>query len=475
MPRLKTLHLDDFTLLRYTASDLDDIERRSAEQHLETCAACSDSLRQIEQLHEELERCAREGSLRRDLPPEDPFHARPEAANHRLSASRPDAEELAARAFAASEQAGAESVRVLQAARSSTGELAAVLSGLSFSDAADRYALLYALQEAGGQIAESPVRALAFAEEALNRLRRDPSPSDSASAEVEAVLPLLTLFAQAHFLAGQASIWIGEFERAGTHIQIAYRGFAGSTGDEVNLALVEHLESQRRSFSGRAEEGLVLARRAAASFESLGLEDSLARAQVSQGIALSMLGRDEEALEAFRAALPVFENQALWSNYVGAVNSVGACLVKLGRLDEARREYARALRRCSREEHRSLVPFIRHGLATVLFSAKHYREAALAFSRSARLFRDLGLRANALTSSLFETESWALSGDLTRASHRLEILRKEVARESALDPSVRRQIEGALSGQVPDIQKIADLRKNAEEILRGQLLSEAAH
>jgi len=474
MPRLKTLHLDDFTLLRYAASDLDDIERRSAEQHLETCAACSDSLRQIEQLHEELERCAREGSLRRDLPPDDPFHARPEAANRRLSASRPDAEELAARALAASEQAGAESVRVLQAARSSTGELVALLSSLSFSDAADRYALLYALQEAGGQIAESPVGALRFGEEALNRLRRDASSSVSTSGEAERVLPLLTLFAQAHFLAGQASIWIGEYERAGTHLQVAYRGFAVSTGDEISLALVEHLESQRRSFAGKAGEGLVLARRAAATFESLGLEDSLARARVSEGNALFFLQRDQEALEAFRAALPSFERGELWSNYVGCLNNLGECLFKMGRLDEARREYARALRRVARERQPAWVAFIRHGLANLLLSAKRYREAAISLSQAARLFQELGLAANALTASLLEIETWALSGDVVRAGHRLELLRKEVGRYEQLDSSLKRRLEEALTRENADFQRVSEVRRHVGEMLQEQLWRESS-
>ncbi len=472
MSELSRPHLDDFTLLRYTAGDLNDFERRTATRHLEACAVCSSVLREIDQLDRELKvltadrEACREWELT-DLPPGDPFRSRPEMPSRDASLGTAHAGNLAARALAASERAAGDSLRILDAARESQKSLVALLATLSLSETADRFALLYALQESGRQIAESPVRSLILAEEVLSHLRHA-RPASPAAAEAERVVPVMSVFGQAHLLAGQACVWTGEFEKARIHFQLAYRAF-GRVGDEVSLASVEYHESERRSFTGQGKEGLLLARRAAATFESLGLEDSLARAQVTEGLALFDIGRQEEALGAYRLALPVFEKRKLWSNYVGALNSIGTSLLKVGRINEARREYARALKRFSREQHRSFLAFIRQGLAEILFSAGRYREAATSLAQAIRLYGQCGLFANSLTASLFEIESWARSGDLVRARHRLEIFRAEVARHSALDPSVARQIEEALSGANPDFERIAELRQQAERLLQERL------
>jgi tetratricopeptide (TPR) repeat protein len=233
----------------------------------------------------------------------------------------------------------------------------------------------------------------------------------------------------------------------------------------VSLAATEMLEAERRFFVDGGEEALALARRARATFESFGLEDSLARARAVEGMALFRLGRAEEALEAFRGTLGVFEARSLWSNYVSVLNNVSVCLVKLGRLDEARREYARALRRLSRREHRSIVAFIRHGLAEVLFAAGHYRQAARSAARARRLYDDCGLRANALKAWLFEVQSWARGGELARAREAYEGFRASIAADQSLDPSVTRQIEEALSGLDPDFRNIDELRQQAETVL----------
>ena len=111
--------------------------------------------------------------------------------------------------------------------------------------------------------------------------------------------------------------------------------------------------------------------------------------------------------------MPLFEAHGLWTNYVIALNNAAVCLrQELGRLDEARREYARALRQLSRQENASILAFVRHGLAEVLFAAERYREAARALGQARHLYTgECGLRANALTAWLFEVESWARSGD----------------------------------------------------------------
>jgi tetratricopeptide (TPR) repeat protein len=464
MPELKS-HLDDFTLLRYTAGDLERVERDLAARHLDACPACSDLLKELRRLNAGLQDLAGDtGAFGEpeslELSPGDPFRRRPEI----IRPVRRGSDRLVERALAASERGVEGRERILEAVQDPR-RLTAALGRLSLSDAGDRYALLYALQEAGQRIAESPVRARRFAEEALTQLRhRDAAGHGAEDAAVERMVPQLGLLGQAHLLAGQACNWMGEYEVAQTHLQLAYQSFARG-GDEVSLALVEIFESQRRFFVGHGEEALVLARRAAATFEAYGLEDTLARARGSEGMALLRLGRAEEALEAYRGALAVFEGRSLWSNYVGMLNNVAVCLVELGRLDEARREYARALRRLSRKEHRSFLAFIRHGLAEVLFAAEHYREAARSLAHARRLYDECGLRANVLTAWLFEAESWARSGDLARARDALEACRGRIAKDRSLDPSVARQVEKALSGLDPDFRNIAQLRQQAEAIL----------
>jgi len=461
-------HLDEFTLLRYAASDLDGQERETAGDHLHVCERCAAALGAMEELDRELRAIARDVGDAEGLNPSDPFSRRPETPlRSRPAAPAPAGESLAVTALEASERAIKESGRILEAAKGSAAELASFLSGLSFSDLTVRFALLYALQEAGLGIAESPMRSLGLALAALDCLRKEKA--EDSPTPVGRVLPLRAVAAQAHLLAGQGRNWTGELEQARFHFGNAYRAFGESTGDETNLANVELCESQRRAFAGDPVAGLSLAGRARATFEELELEDYVARARVVEGISLSKLGRQSEALEAYQSALPVFEKRELWSNYVGAVNSLGACLSSLGRLDDARREYARALKVVSRQRHAAWVGYIRNGLALVLFQAGNYRGAALAFLQTSRLFRDVGNIANALTASLYEIESWALCGQPARAAQRFEIFRTEVARHNALDPAIVRQLEAALRGGDPNLEEVAVLRRSAGQMLRERL------
>ena len=463
---LKTPHLDDFTLLRYVADDLDDTEREKVAEHLEACAACKGTCDEIEELDRELAALAQDGDSRRDfeiedLPEGDPFRRRPRIAA-RARRHPGDPAELAARAVAASEEGAALSTVLLDAAKTSAQELQAVLARLEISDPAHRFALLYALQEAGKQIAENPTRFLGFAESVATNPAVGAAGSDAS--DVETMVPVASLFGQAHQLAARACLWSGNLAKAASHLTLSYSAFA-MCGDEAALARVELVESQRRFFAEDGQAALALARRAIATFEILGLEEERARGFVTEGMALFQLGKAEEALSCFRRALPVFEERGLWSNYVGAVNSASHCLIKMGRLPEARREYARALRRLSRDRHHSWIPFIRKGLAESLFAAERYREAAVASGQAARLYREDGQISRSLMASLFEIESWARSGQLSRAQHRLELFREEIARHGMLDSTLQRLIDEALSGASPDFREIARLRQSASEAL----------
>jgi len=460
-------HLDDFTLLRYTAADLDAAERGAVDEHLDGCGRCSVVLESLAKLDEELRALVRNTSATDELDAADPFARRPEAAPPPAARPAREFESLAAAALEASETGGKESGRILEAAKGSAEELARFLSGLSLADLTVRFALLYALQESGRGIAESPPRALALALSVLELLRGD-RPEDP-STSTGRILPSKAIGAQAHLLAGQARTWSGELEKAKSHLEQAYAAFGDSTGDDTSLANVELGESQRRAFAGDPTGAFVLARRARATFEEMGLEDYAARGRVAEGICLMKLDRLEEALEAYRSALPVFQKHGLWSNYVGAVNAIGVTLWQLGRLDEARQEYARSLKVISRKEHAALVGYIRNGLALVLFKAGHYRDAAIAFLQTSRLFWEVGNIANALTASLYEIESLVLGGEAGRAARRFEIFRADVARHDALDPAIVRQLEAALSGSHPDLEEVAALRESAGQMLRERL------
>jgi tetratricopeptide (TPR) repeat protein len=460
-------HLDDFTLLRYTAADLDATERAAVDEHLDGCARCSVVLESLAKLDEELRALAKSASATDGLDAADPFARRPEAAPRPAARPAGEFESLAVDALEASEKGGKESGRILEAAKGSAEELTRFLSELSLADLTVRFALLYALQESGRGIAESPPRALALALGALDLFRGDRE--EDLSAPAGRILPPKAIAAQAHLLAGQARTWSGELEKAKSHLEQAYAAFGDSTGDDTSLAIVELGESQRRAFAGDPESAFVLARRAGATFEEMGLEDFVARGRVAEAICLMKLDRLEEALEAYRSSLPVFQKHGLWSNYVGAINAAGATLSLLGRLDEARREYARALKVVSRKEHAAWVGYIRNGLALVLFKAGHYRDAAIAFLQTSRLFWETGNIANALTASLYEIESLALGGEAGRAARRFEIFRADVARHDALDPVIVRQLEAALSGSHPDLEEVAALRESAGQMLRERL------
>lgn len=462
-------HLDDFLLLCLTVGELEEPERQAATQHLEACSDCSELLGEVRGLDAGFQVLAAEDSDAfadpegLELPAGDPFRQRPElSAPARDRSLAPD--QVVELAVDASRR-GADGRGPFLDAIFEAGSPGAALDRLSLSEGADRFTLLYSLQEAGPRVSEDPVRMLRFAEGVLQRFRAQaPSPPTPEGRLAERLVPLNLLFGQAHLLAAQARIWTGGYDVAQTHARLAYSWFARA-GDELGLATVEILEAQSRCFSGRSEEALVLARRASSTFQIYGLEEPLAKARGVEGLALKRIGRVEEALAAQRSTMPVFEAHGLWNNYAAALNNAAVCLVKLGRLDEARREYARALRQLSRHENASILAFIRHGLAEVLFAAERYREAARCLGRARRLYGECGLRVNALTAWLFEVESWARSGEVDRARETLAAFKQELAADPSLDPSVARDIDRALSGLAPDFRNIADLRQQAEMAL----------
>lgn len=373
MPSLRYQHLNDFTLLRYASGELGRAEERDVRGHLETCKTCQGVLTEIEELDRELSAIARDPSSRadletEDLPPGDPF-LKPASGVTRTAGKRLLAESEIAATVEASEQGLRHSANILQAVKEAAQDPETIVSQTPLTALAHRFALLYALQQAGREMAENPSRFMALAEKvlALAPERGGESAQPTTSNQARGV-PFVQLRAQANLLAGQGRLWTGELELAGSHFADAYQGFS-AIGDDVGIARAEHFEAQRRFYTGLGEEALTLSRRASVTFALLGLEDEQARARGAEGMALFQMGRWQEAAAAFQEAIAVFERYELWSNYVGMLNSLCNALVKLGQLGEARRAYARALRRLSHQRHRSWVPFIRKGLAEVLFSA----------------------------------------------------------------------------------------------------------
>jgi tetratricopeptide (TPR) repeat protein len=387
---------------------------------------------------------------------DDPFRQRPAAARARTKRI----EDIGFDALHASGAATILKERLLESTRGSES-LAATLAELRLEEPSQRFALLYALQESGRGIAENPLQALAFANAVL-QLQKPRLPADDAA---ERMIPSETIQAQAHVLAAQANLWSKDFDTARAHLVVAYHGFARGGGDATDFAIVELTESQRRSFLGEGSQALALAQRAYRTFEEQGLDDLAARATVAMGLAWVALGDLIQAAEAYRQALPIFEQFELWSNYVGAVNSLATALYRLGRLDEARREFARALRKFSREKHKSILGFLRHGLGEILFAAGRFREAAISLGQASICYDECGLRASALIATLGEAESWARQGNLDRARARLDLVQRHVRDDPSLDPSVQRIIAAAIANSITHSEEFASLRRDIEGLL----------
>jgi tetratricopeptide (TPR) repeat protein len=471
-----TDHLDEFALLCHTVKDLSVDEEQHTERHLAACTTCRETFEGMRLLDPGLRQVIRSDPRLLDepsddaLPTKDAFHHRP--TRPAGSPHEPD-QPVGPEVVLAAEAAIAVRDRAL-GAMADASLLRDTLRGLEIGRAADRFGALYALQEASHHITESPGRAGDLAAMVLDWLGRRTAARVVPVSLAERAVPLLFLRGQAHELAAQAYLWTKEFARARRHLVLAYHCIGWSTGDETSLAIVELVESQRRSFTNDGKGALLLAARAHATFESLGLEDLAARATVGEGLALFILDRQEDAVAAYRRALPVFAQYELWTNYVTTLNSIGTSLHRLGRLAEARREYARALQRFSREEHRSVLGFVHHGLADLLSSAGRYEEAAIALSRAAGSYLASDLPANALIAMLCEVENWARSGQTGRANARLDLFHTEAGRHDALDPAIRREIKDALTGANPDFERLAALREQLAHRLQDRLRARPA-
>ena len=446
-------HLEDFTLLRIVASEVKVDGVSAASRHLRACAECTGALDEIRRVDSGLRRLAEAEELSDEpvFEADDPFRRRPaQAANPRAS-RRPLAEIIEA-----SHGAEAVTAELLETLRSGE-DIAPAIARLSLEAPSDRYGLLYALQEAGRRSAEYPLRARDFAHASIAVLRRRRSAAGSELAE--RLVPRLVLRGQAHTLLGMACLWTQEAARGRAHLIVAYRSFARGGADEVSLALVELIESQRRALSGHGGSSLALARRCRQTFEERGISDYAARAVNAEGLAHTVLEQHEKALQAFRDAQAVFESHGLWANYVGALSGSATSLARLGRIPEARRDYARALRRYSRREHRSWIGYLQVGLAETLFNAGRFVEAAASARRAAGSFGDTGLRVQRLLVLLLEIDCWAHHGSPRQALSRLEAFRTEIRDDGSAHEASLRRLAKAVIGANATYESVSRLRR----------------
>ena len=461
-------HADEYTLLRFVRGELDEVGAARLRRHAETCPGCDRLRTEMERLHGDILACkdqlGRQYADELALSPRDAFRRRPEGARGVASG---DGRFLRLESFAeAARQAEAVADVVLTSAIAGKD---APIAELDLATLRDRYALGYALDGAITRMVEGPEQWCAFGAAALVKVRamrrRRVPPPDS----LEVAYPLLDLEGFASLLVGSACNWTGDLGRGGRALSHAYRCIGRGSGSEIRQAQVELAESQRRSFLGRPVEGLILVDRAAATFETYGLEDQVARARGARGIAFGYLTRHEEAVIEFRAALASFERFELWSAYVSMLNGLGFTLVRMGQLGAARREFARALRRVSRSSEPAVHAFVRANLARILLEAGKYADAARAFAASARLFRTQGAELDALTAMLAEVECHARAGAPAEATAAFGRFRQVVEHLEVIDGSLLESLGAVLTGETPDVDLFEVLRRQAEEALRLRL------
>ncbi len=463
-------HLNDTTLLRHLAGDLNDLEEKAAQQHLRSCVDCRKNLGKLEELHQLL----REGGpellgekVPKGLPPEDPFFRRPEPRPVRQG-KEARGHALAAECAAAARSAARRKEALLARRDADDEVLRKAFETLRLSELADRYVLGYALEEAVARIGEGPATWLRFAEAAILRLSGEPSHLPPA-ALADYACPLAHLVGRAHLLAGVARNATGDFGKSGRNLLAAYRAFTRGTVTDVELARVELAEATRRSFLDRAREGLILASRAERTFSDFGLRDDEARAHAVKGLLLSRQERHEEGLTAFRRALPAFEKAGLWHAYASTAQSIGASLTHLGRLDEARREYERALRRLPRSGRPMLHAVLRWNLARTLFEGGNYDQAAPGFGSAASLFEGQGARGDALLALFFQVESLVRGQAAPRARSLLAGFRRRAEQLGVPSASTLKELDDALSGRKPDLASLVRLRGEVCETLRDRV------
>jgi len=466
-------HLAEFALLRFVANDLDDLERRRAERHLADCSSCREELERTRLLDASLRDVFRDAGKdefgqESRLPAGDPYAQRPElrAQASGRNAGGPPGADLLASAFSFSRAGAEDAPRLLEAAASGEEAIARELESLDLDAARDRYCIQTALQKAGEGMSKDPENGLRLANRVLSRLE-PPAENDSIEASIaERLVPLRLLAAGAQLLAGQACNWTGELDRGGWHLLAAWNLYGSAGATEFELALVELQESQRRSFASLPGEAIVLARRAAETFEEFGQEEWKARAEVTRGIALSGLERDEEALPLFRKALAVFNRLELWATYCSTLNSLGGSLRLLGRLEEARREYARALGRLAREDLPMVQALVYGNLATLLHRAGDYAGAARSSATAATLYAGTGMLLDRLLAELRRIESLACADEREEAFAALDAFRTEVASHGALDLSIVRALEACFAGAEPNFETLSQVLEEAEGYLR---------
>jgi tetratricopeptide (TPR) repeat protein len=340
MTSARTAHPDQAELLRFVVSDLGEMRRKELREHVKRCGTCARALEGTRRL---------DGGLRGlgdalYFTEGDLFLERPRPAERPLSEFAFDRGVLQVKAREAL-PAAREKARALFGEAAGTG--IDPVQTLDIRSLADRWALGRALESALDSVSATLRRCLAFAQRAQERLEgADQSPYAAIPARrmtaVEYAAPLIDLFALAGLVKGAALVEIARFEEAEAELRSAYRTFGEGRGSEHHFAWVEVFASRCLSMTGRPGQGLVLAERAHATFESLGLPVGVAESAHSCGIARYYLGNPEVAARDFHRAEGAFARLERWDSYVAAVGCEAFAFMELGRLDKALECYAKA-------------------------------------------------------------------------------------------------------------------------------------
>src|SRR5512135_2738537 len=280
-------HLDDFALLRFVAADLSEFENGAARRHLRTCDSCRSALQEIEVLDAGLRQVTdqlRKEHASREMafPGGDPFRRRPRPRPAGASGAAGRDPALIDVCRDAAQDATPRRDALLAAALESDHALRDSLHALRLTELTDRYALGYGLDAALGRMVEAPARWLALGDAATARVRRERRLDSDP--RVERAVPLAHLGGAARLLSGAACNWTGDLERGGRELAAAWRAFTAGDLSSMRLAQVDVVESRRRTFLERADEGIAIADRAQETFAALDLTEKMARARGAQAL-----------------------------------------------------------------------------------------------------------------------------------------------------------------------------------------------
>ena len=204
---------------------------------------------------------------------------------------------------------------------------------------------------------------------------------------------------------------LGRYGEAHVALDAATDFFADLVISEPELAAVQHVRATIIFESGRTEEALELARHAAATFRTFGMQRKALNAQLLEGGILHWKGDFDGARRAFEAALAsaraLNDDRAI----ADALSNVGAVLLDQGDLENAGRHLRQSLDLSSAFDCSSERLRTEWLLARVAWGAGDLEEAARQLNRIQSEFSRLGVAIDAALIAMDEAEIHLALGD----------------------------------------------------------------